>query len=104
LDKKYASWDWRFGRKIPFTAEYGNRFVWGDLTLQFCVERGIIQDAVAYSDGMETNFIKVMGDSLKGVAFSSTEINRSLFDLASREPVDETILKDILRFVGDNNF
>ena len=104
LEEKYASWDWRLGRKLPFTAEYSARFAWGDLTLQFCVERGVIQDAVAYSDGMETNFIKAIGDTLKGVAFSSTEINRSLLELTRREPADEAMVKDIMRFMGENNF
>ena len=104
LEEKYASWDWRLGRKLPFTAEYSDRFAWGGLTLQFCVESGVIHDAAAYSDGMETNFIKAIGDALKGVAFSSMEINRSLLELAKREPADEEMLKDIMRFTGENNF
>ena len=48
-EEKYASWEWRLGRRLPFTAEYSDRFVWGDLTLQFCVEGGVIKDAIAYS-------------------------------------------------------
>jgi len=104
IEEKYASWDWRLGRKLPFTAEYGNRFAWGDLTLQFCVEGGVIQDAVAYSDGMETNFISAIGNALRGVLFSSTEINRTLLELAKQEPVQEEMLNDMLGFVEENNF
>ena len=104
LQEKYASWEWRLGRKLPFTAEYNNRFAWGDLTLQFCVEGGVIRDAVAYSDGMETNFIRAMGDALKGIPFSSLEINRRLLQLTETQPVDVILLKDIIRFIGDNNF
>lgn len=102
--EKYASWEWRLGRKLPFTAEYGNRFAWGDLTLQFCVEGGIIQDAMAYSDGMETNFIKAIGGALTGTVFSSSEINRKLQDLAKSEPVDAGMLADMIDFVEKNNF
>ncbi len=103
-ENKYASWDWRLGRRLPFTAEYNNRFTWGDLTLQFCIEGGFVQDAIAYSDGMDTNFIKAMGDALKGVTFSSSEINDRLLKLSENEPVDDTMLSDIIRFVGENNF
>ena len=103
-EAKYASWEWRLGRKLPFTAEYGSRFAWGDLTLQFCVEGGIIQDAMAYSDGMETNFIKAIGGALKGTVFSSSEIKRKLLDLAKSEPVDAGMLTDITGFVEENNF
>ena len=104
LENKYASWEWRLGRKLPFTAEYSKRFLWGDLTLQFCVEGGVIRDAIAYSDGMETDYIKAIGDTLKGVLFSSGEINRTLTDLANRTPIDEAMLSDILEYVKENNF
>jgi lipoate-protein ligase A len=104
LTEKYASWDWRLGRKLPFTAEYSNRYVWGDLTLQFCVESGVIQDAIAYSDGMETNFINAIGDALKGITFSSKEITRKLLRLSETQPIEEAILKDILHCISENNF
>lgn len=101
---KYASWDWRLGRKLPFTTEHHNRFAWGDLTLQFCVEGGIIQDAIAYSDGMETNFIKSIGEALKASPFSSSEIKNRLLKLAEKEPIEATMLTDIITFVENDNF
>jgi lipoate-protein ligase A len=104
IEEKYVSWEWRLGRKLPFTAEYNTRFAWGDLTLQFCVEGGFIKDAVAYSDGMETTFIQAIGDRLKGVAFSSKNINQTLTTLANNVPVNDEILQDITRFIGENNF
>jgi len=104
MEEKYASWEWRLGRKLPFTAAYNNRFAWGDLTLQFCVEKGVIRDAIAYSDGMDTNFISAMGNALKDIPFSSLEINRRLSQLAEIEPIDDAMLKDIIRFIGENNF
>ena len=104
LEDKYASYDWRFGRKLPFTVEFHKRFTWGDLTLQFYVESGVIRDAVAYSDGMEANFIQSIGGVLKNIPFSSSEINRTLLQLAEKIPVDDNMLKDIFRFLGDNNF
>ena len=102
--EKFASWEWRLGRKLPFTAEYNNRFDWGDLTLQFCVEGGIIKDAIAYSDGMETDFIKAIGAALKDVVFSSTEINKKIKQLSETEPVTNAVLWDIVGFVQKNNF
>ena len=102
--EKFASWEWRLGRKLPFTAEYNNRFDWGDLTLQFCVEGGIIKDAIAYSDGMETDFIKAIGAALKDVVFSSTEINKKIKQLSETEPVSSAVLWDIVGFVQKNNF
>jgi lipoate-protein ligase A len=102
MEEKYASWDWRLGRKLPFTVEYNHRFGWGDLTLQFCVEGGLIHDAVAYSDGMETHFIHSIGDHLKGVVFASKDVNRALLVLAKRVPANDEMLRDITRFINEN--
>ncbi|MDR1225185.1 MAG: lipoate--protein ligase [Tannerella sp.] len=103
-EKKYASREWRMGRKLPFTATYGDRFAWGDLTLQFCVEGGIIQDAAAWSDGMETNFIRAIGQALKGVPFSSSAVKSKLLELAQSEPAGEAMLADIIHLTEENNF
>jgi len=104
IEEKYASWEWRMGRKLPFTAEYSTRFAWGDLTLQFCVEGGLIKDAVAYSDGMETAFIQALGNAMKGLVFSSKTINQSLLQLSTHVPVNPEILSDITHFIAENNF
>lgn len=103
-EEKYTSWEWRLGRKLPFTTEYSNRFAWGDLTLQFCVEGGFIKESIAYSDGMETAFIKAIGEELKGIAFASSEIKTKLLRLAQAVPVDKTMLDDIIRLVEEHNF
>ena len=102
MEEKYASWDWRLGRKLPFTVEYNQRFAWGDLTLQFCVEGGVIRDAAVYSDGMETHFIQAIGDSLKGVVFASKDIHCALLALAGRVPVDDEMLRDTTCFINEN--
>ena len=102
--EKFTSWEWRLGRKLPFTAEYSNRFEWGDLTLQFCVEGGIIKDAIAYSDGMETDFIKAIGGALKGEIFSSAEIIKIINQLSEKEPVSNIVLSDLVGFIQKNNF
>jgi len=104
LEDKYASIQWRFGRKLPFNAVFHDRFSWGDLTLQFYIESGVIQEAVAYSDSLETDFFQVMGEALKNIPFSSAEINRHLMKVAEKAPVDDVILSDILRFANSYNF
>jgi lipoate-protein ligase A len=103
-EAKYASREWRMGRRLPFTASCSSRFDWGDLTLQFCVEGGVIRDAAAYSDGMETDFIKAIGEALKGTAFSSSGINRKLLELAQSERVEASMFRDIARLVDEQHF
>jgi lipoate-protein ligase A len=103
-EEKYASWEWRLGRRLPFTVECSNRFEWGELTLQFCIEGGVIKDAIAYSDGMDTDYIKATGEMLRGTVFSASEIKAGLHDLARIKPVDKTMLNDIISLVDGYNF
>lgn len=53
LEQRFASWDWKYGRKIPFEHVMEQRFPWGGLEIQFHVTGGIIQEVKVYSDAME---------------------------------------------------
>jgi lipoate-protein ligase A len=102
--QKFSSWEWKFGRKLPFTTELSERFAWGDITLQFCVEGGMIREAVAYSDSMDTTFIKSLGASLAGLRFSSQAIKEKLTETSKSVYIDKQMLDDIIGLVEKNNF
>ena len=72
--------------------------------MQFCVEGGVVKDAIAYSDGMDTGFIKAAGDTLRGAVFASSEIKSRLLRLSQTIPVDPVMLEDITRLVEEHNF
>ena len=40
LRETYASWDWRFGQRLPFTCRAEGRFAWGGVETQLDVDRG----------------------------------------------------------------
>ena len=62
LREKYASWDWKYGRKIPFTHSVSGRFPWGGVELELQVDGGIIQKAVLYSDSLDTTLGGLAGE------------------------------------------
>ncbi|MDR2145712.1 MAG: lipoate--protein ligase [Tannerella sp.] len=102
--QKFSSWEWKFGRKLPFTTELNERFAWGDITLQFSIEGGFVKDAIAYSDSMETAFIQSIGGALTGLRFSSSAIKQKLVETAESVPVDKQIVEDIIGLVERENF
>lgn len=59
LKEKYASWDWRYGKRIPFTHSVSGRFPWGGVELELKVDQGRIQDAILYSDALETRIFEI---------------------------------------------
>lgn len=59
----FGSWEWIFGRRIPFNFAEEKHFDWGNGELQLCVSEGIIQDAKVYSDDLaRSNFDEVCNE------------------------------------------
>ncbi|MBQ1310416.1 MAG: lipoate--protein ligase [Blautia sp.] len=70
----FASWDWRFGRKIPFTERLEKRFSWGGMELLLCVNGGHITDCCCYSDAMDQELAGELCLALKGQRFEKKEV------------------------------
>lgn len=74
LEKKYTSWEWRYGEAPVFDIDLDTRFEWGGLELGLRLENGRIASAAAYSDAMDEAYISALPDVLKGCPFKSPEI------------------------------
>lgn len=85
LYSRYSSWEWRFGRKIPFTWERQERFSWGEAQLQLQVDQGVIQDAALYSDALDTQLIEKIDKQLIGLRFDPQVLGAKLYPLCEDE-------------------
>ncbi len=70
LTAHYASDDWLFGQKLPFTFRCEQRFSWGGIELQMKVDRGVVQSASVYTDDMDPETAPMMQRTLLGCPFS----------------------------------
>jgi lipoate-protein ligase A len=86
LTEKYASADWRCGRKFPFEYELGRRFDWGEVLLQLHVENGRIADLAVWSDTLDTAYPSLVRQALLGTVFEARSIRAAL--LSVPEPDD----------------
>lgn len=68
----FASWDWVYGRPIPFTWAAEERFPWGNLRIELEVDRGRIERCNVFSDAMATD-IGRLSELLQGAAFERGE-------------------------------
>ena len=99
LEARFASWDWRFGRNVPFSWQAQGRFPWGGVEIQLSVEKGCVIDAMVYSDAIEGNFIASIPPLITGCKFDATSLSQALsFASASEE---ETILADIRQLIEE---
>lgn len=74
LTERFESWQWKYGRRIPFEYEMGRRFPWGEILLQFQVNEGRVQDVNVFSDAMEERFIGGLEQSLRGCVYGAREL------------------------------
>lgn len=86
---QFASDDWRFGQRQPFTWEAEHRFSWGNIQLQCAVSYGGIQRAVIYSDAMDGELIRRIAEQLQGCAFGSRAMAERLQQLGRRQEVTD---------------
>ena len=68
--ERFHSYDWVYGKSVPFSFSCNKRFAWGELTLQFAVADGICSDAAVWSDAMDAAFAPPLADALCGCRFS----------------------------------
>lgn len=64
-----SSWEWIYGRKIPFQTELSKRFPWGEAQIQAAVDEGRIRDVRIYSDAMEQGFAEPLEEGLRGLPY-----------------------------------
>lgn len=82
LKIKFASWDWIYGRKIPFNLKWDTKFSWGELEINFSVSQGIIKDIAVFTDALDNELGEKIKNSLKNVKFIKDEMKNALGDLA----------------------
>lgn len=78
IKKKYASWDWLYGRKLEFTQEFSHRFSWGEVQLQLVVDGGKVTDVQVYCDALDAELAAEMMVCLRGCPFRRPELYQAL--------------------------
>ncbi|MDD3254108.1 MAG: lipoate--protein ligase [Lachnospiraceae bacterium] len=66
---RFASWEWLYGRRIPFQYETAHRFSWGELVIQTAVSGGIVDQIAVWSDGLDVEFPGKLEALLKGCVY-----------------------------------
>ena len=69
LRQRNASWEWNYGQKLPFSAEFEDRFPWGGIQICLQVENGIVNSVKVYSDSMDWSVSPVLEPALLGCRF-----------------------------------
>lgn len=94
-EKKYASWEWKYGRKILFTNRLVRRFSWGEAEVILEVSEGRIRQAEVCSDALDTGFFGELEAALPGTLYRRWEMEQVLDQIPARTAWQEQIKKDL---------
>ncbi|MFR5385731.1 MAG: lipoate--protein ligase [Oscillospiraceae bacterium] len=61
----FHSYDWVYGQAMPCTFSCGERFPWGELTLELAVEGGVCRHAAVWTDAMDEGFAQPLARGLR---------------------------------------
>ena len=78
LRQHYASWEWRFGQRLPFTFRAEGRFPWGGVEIQLDVNQGTICAAKVYTDAMDHGLSSQAEAALTGCTFQREALSQAL--------------------------
>ncbi len=79
--QKFGSWDWLYGRKIPFDAQWSRRFDWGEVQLQFAISQGMIQDLAVWTDALDATLADTIKTRLLHTKFDKDAMQAALGEL-----------------------
>ena len=102
LEEKYSSWDWRFGRPIPFQVEMERRFSWGQIQLQINVSSGLIQELEVFSDALDTEFIGMLRKVLRGASYHPQELCNRIAAIPDYEDNVGLMKEDVWNLVKES--
>ncbi|MBQ9534601.1 MAG: lipoate--protein ligase [Clostridia bacterium] len=95
----FHSYEWNYGKILPFSFECSARFAWGELTLQMHIKDGVCENAAAYTDALDEGFAGPLAEGLRGCRFTTEEICRQI----SAVPACAEVAPDICRLIREQN-
>ena len=102
LEAKFSSWDWKYGRRIPFQYQICRRFSWGDVELQFQVNGGRIEDVNAFSDGMDHAFVAALPDLWRGQPYEVHALCEAMSRFEDSSELVVQMKRDIGELLSEN--
>ena len=89
LQAQFASWDWIYGRPIPFTWRAQKRFAWGSMDICLEVNAGRVVRCVCYSDAMDEGLAPRIAGLLTGCAFDAPAMAGALDEAGESQAISD---------------
>lgn len=101
LVQKYKSPAWKYGSRLDFGYEFGRRFSWGEVQLQFAVKGGQVDGCRVYTDSLDTTFAQPLGEALVGKAFCAPSLCAAITAFFGSSGPRAKLAQDLANLIED---
>ena len=98
LREEFASWEWLYGPKLPFSFSCESRYSWGEISLELNVDGGIIRNAKVCTDSMDWTLAQRLETALIGSRFAMEDMSAAICGAFQSEI---TICQDLIRMLAE---
>ena len=95
LAERFSSWDWKYGRQIPFSKETEERFSWGEMRIQLRVDGGRIQETRLFTDALDVELTERAEKCLSGQVFQKKAVLDAIDGIPTDNEMQARMKKDI---------
>ena len=85
LAGELSSWEYLYGKTLPFSASFEAHFLWGSAQLNLDVRHAVIENAVFYTDSMDETLSEKISSALIGCRYNAGCVKASLFSALPAE-------------------
>lgn len=78
LTEEYSSWEYIYGKTIPFKISFEEQFSWGHMQLLLDINEGIISSVQLYTDAIDWNISDTISSALSGCRFEVQQIQDAI--------------------------
>lgn len=95
LADTYGSWDYLYGKPMPFTLSCEGRFAWGHIKLHLEARDGVIQAVQVFTDAMDWCIAEQIQEALTGCRLTAQAVEGTLPPAVAAD-VSELIKQQVL--------
>lgn len=74
LTERNRSWEWNYGKQLPFDCAMEGRFSWGEIRIELSIRAGFVQYASVFTDAMDSFLSQNISQALRGQRFLAGEL------------------------------
>lgn len=98
--EKLADWNWRFGETPQFKHYMEERFQWGQMDVHLDSQKGMISDAVIYSDSLHPDMIEKLTQKIKEVPYEGKALASAVNELSIELPMFKDYLGEFSNWIS----